>query len=1203
MNAVTPTWRRAWAALAAAAVVLVGGLVLPATEAVADQLPYPAGMQERLPSTVSANPLPTVQIDSGVVWSLAVVGNTVYAGGNFANVRPAGAAAGTNRTPRGNFVAFDIRTGQLNQSFAPSFNGQVKVVRRSPDGSRIYVGGSFTSVTMPGGTPQTRFNIAAFSTATGELLTSFRPAVGGSYVNAIAATDTAVYVGGLISAGNGVSRQNLMAFSTSTGALLSWAPTTNRQVDTMVMTPDLDKVVVGGRFTTVNGVEQRGLVALHSSSGAVLPWIAPTVIKNGYNDSPFAGKAGIYALSADATAIYGTGWVLGTQTAGNFEGVFAVEPDSGAIRWLDDCRGDTYDAYSDGMNNVYKVGHAHDCVPIGAFPQGFPEPGNLRHSQALTGEVMGTLSTSPYNGTRYKDWSGWPAPAMRNWFPDWTTGSFTGQGQAAWTVTGSGDYVVVGGEFPYVNGQLQQGLVRFGREGVGIAGTGTERPRLSGASWTPTALSVVRGTVRVSIPENWDRDDMSLTYQLFRTGVSAPVATSTSSSTFWDTMTVTLKESGLTPGQTYSYRVVARDPDGNTATSSTASVTVASTAASAYSQAVLSDNANLLWQLGGPTSSAATDWADGNDGAAATGVGSTAASAILGDSTGATTFDGTSNGRLASNARVGVGDAFTLELWMRTTTTSGGKLIGYGNRALGSTSNVYDRHIYMRNDGRLTFGVNPGPVRTITSTAAYNDGQWHHVAATLGSSGMTLMVDGVVVASNTSVTSAQKVIQPSLEPFVGYWRIGGDSLSGWPTRPSSDNFRGDLDAVAVYPSALSQTDLREHHQIAKVNQPPVHQAPDAVIASTPTWLSVAFDGTQSVAYDGATIAGYAWDFGDGETSSELSPVHVYDAAGTYEVTLVVTDSQGVRSGTAVASVTVSAAPVHQAPEAVIASTATGLSVQFDGTQSVAHDGATIIGYAWDFGDGTTSTQPSPVHAYAAAGTYVVTLVVTDSEGAVSQSTSASVAVSPTVIVANDVFSRTVASGWGSADVGGAWTTSSGLSVSGGRGLLTSTAARQTRTAYLAGVSAQDVDATLAVSLDKQVDGSGAHVNVALRRTTSGEYRLKLIYSASGAITVHLARLVGTTETLLASRTLSGTFSAGEVVNLRFQAETAGASTTLRSKVWRTTDSEPSTWLTTASDSQSVLQVPGQVGVSTYLSGTVTTIPLVVSIDDLLVTQL
>ncbi len=70
-------------------------LALPSQPAAAE--PSPIG--QNLPTMVSATALPTVQID-GVAWSTEVVGNTVYAGGRFTNARPAGAAAGTNLTPR-----------------------------------------------------------------------------------------------------------------------------------------------------------------------------------------------------------------------------------------------------------------------------------------------------------------------------------------------------------------------------------------------------------------------------------------------------------------------------------------------------------------------------------------------------------------------------------------------------------------------------------------------------------------------------------------------------------------------------------------------------------------------------------------------------------------------------------------------------------------------------------------------------------------------------------------------------------------------------------------------------------------------------------------------------------------------------------------------------------------------------------------------
>jgi hypothetical protein len=132
----------------------------------------------------------------------------------------------------------------------------------------------------------------------------------------------------------------------------------------------------------------------------------------------------------------------------------------------------------------------------------------------------------------------------------------------------------------------------------------------------------------------------------------------------------------------------------------------------------------------------------------------------------------------------------------------GGELIGFGNQQTG-LSTYYDRMIYMRDDGHLVFGAYTGTEATIASTAAFNDSQWHHVAASLGSGGMRLYVDGVLHASDATVTSG--------EYFTGYWRIGGDRLYGWPNPPSSFYFAGHLDEVAVYGSQLTTERIQAHY--------------------------------------------------------------------------------------------------------------------------------------------------------------------------------------------------------------------------------------------------------------------------------------------------------------------------------------------------------------------------------------------------------
>jgi hypothetical protein len=165
----------------------------------------------------TAKPLPTTQID-GVAWSQEVVGRRVFVAGGFSNARPAGAAPGTQLTPRRNLLAYDIDTGELDVNFMPDLNASALVVEASPDGSRVYVGGVFTEANGVA-----RQRIAAYSVATGELIESFAPPLNGP-VRAIAVTNDAVYVGGDFTAVGTSPRKRLAAFRPSDGSLLGWSP-------------------------------------------------------------------------------------------------------------------------------------------------------------------------------------------------------------------------------------------------------------------------------------------------------------------------------------------------------------------------------------------------------------------------------------------------------------------------------------------------------------------------------------------------------------------------------------------------------------------------------------------------------------------------------------------------------------------------------------------------------------------------------------------------------------------------------------------------------------------------------------------------------------------------------------------------------------------------------------------------------------------
>jgi len=148
---------------------------------------------------------------------------------------------------------------------------------------------------------------------------------------------------------------------------------------------------------------------------------------------------------------------------------------------------------------------------------------------------------------------------------------------------------------------------------------------------------------------------------------------------------------------------------------------------------------------------------------------------------------------------------YSLEMWFKTTTTSGGKLIGFGNAMTGQSSS-YDRQIYMTNSGSLIFGIFDGSGHTVQTSSSYNDGNWHYVVGTWGNNTMKLYVD-----NNNSVCGGACTTAGGEQAYSGYWRLGYDNLAWWPSAPSSYYFSGTIDEAAVYNYALSATQVSNHY--------------------------------------------------------------------------------------------------------------------------------------------------------------------------------------------------------------------------------------------------------------------------------------------------------------------------------------------------------------------------------------------------------
>ena len=132
---------------------------------------------------------------------------------------------------------------------------------------------------------------------------------------------------------------------------------------------------------------------------------------------------------------------------------------------------------------------------------------------------------------------------------------------------------------------------------------------------------------------------------------------------------------------------------------------------------------------------------------------------------------------------------------------------------------------------------------------------------------------------------------------------------------------------------------------------------------------------------------YQWDFGDDEgTSAQSSPAYVYDSPGTYTVTVTVTDSAG-QSDNATTEIVVEEAP-NEPPtiEQIISpdSAEVGDDLTFTAIAFDDSDSNNQLQYTWDFDDGSTSAGISTTQSYDSAGTYDVSVTVTDSNGESTQ---------------------------------------------------------------------------------------------------------------------------------------------------------------------------------------------------------------------------
>jgi len=245
---------------------------------------------------------------------------------------------------------------------------------------------------------------------------------------------------------------------------------------------------------------------------------------------------------------------------------------------------------------------------------------------------------------------------------------------------------------------------------------------------------------------------------------------------------------------------------------------------------------------------------------------------------------------------------------------------------------------------------------------------WQAQAQNAGNAQFTINHSGFYGGPSPTVVEVdQRVTSPYLINQLGAFYFN----SGTTTVELSDLADGVVvaDVVALMPVDNPMSLLRAEF------------GADAVAGAGP--LAVQFaDGSHTYG-DGAVflenpaITAWEWDFGDGTTSGEQNPLHTYAEPGLYTVSLTITDESGAQSTeTKEEFIAVDTAPALQAEfmaDTLYGSTKT--LVRFQDQSS-----GDITSWHWDFGDGVTSAERNPQHAFRSTGTFTVTLTVTGPSG-------------------------------------------------------------------------------------------------------------------------------------------------------------------------------------------------------------------------------
>ncbi|HEX2307266.1 MAG TPA: PKD domain-containing protein [Jatrophihabitantaceae bacterium] len=887
----------------------------------------------------------TPNIDNGTVFAINQAGNTVFTGGSFTSVTPVGGSS----VGRTYVLGFDATTGALS-GFAPVLNGTVYAIWPGPTAGTVYVGGQFSTVN---GVKSK--GITLLNASTGAIVSGFKPPALDGIVYSIRVAKGQLLISGTFTKADAATRQGMASLNPNTGALTSYAQVqftghhnyngsgANGAVGPKAMdvSPDGTKLMVIGNFKQADGLarDQAAMINLGSTSAAVDPnwatlqytaacfnWAFDSYVRDvqfapdgsyyvivatggsgtntdgsrslcdtaarfestasGSNVQPtwvdYTGQDSLWSVAVTGTAVYVGGHQRWLNNANGFDyagagsvprpGLAALDPDSGVpFSWNPGRNPRGAGAYSlfASANGVY-VGSDTDYIgnfqylhkKIAYFPLtgGTTVPSKAVASLPANVYLAGQLPNGNTSNVLYRVDAGGPAIGAVDNGPDWVADGSDSDPGAQYRNTGSNS----AGWSP-------------------------------GASVNPSVPSTTPSAIFNS--ERWDPGDANEMHWSFPVAAGTPVEVRLYfANRYGGTSGVGQRvfDVALDGTTVLDHYDIVADVGDQTGTMKAFDITSPGNITIDFTHEVENPliNGIEIVKQGAPPSGSVDDLdyramngttigplTQINGGGVNWGsvrgafmVGNTMYYGLSSGTFYKTTFDGTTLG--ASTAVDPYNDPF----WSNVDTGSGQTYRGVISPYYSELSSVTGAFY---NSGNLYYTLS-GQSKLF----------WRNFNPESG-------IIGDVEFSSSGANMSQ-VAGMFLSGSTLYWASKTDgALHSVPFSNSTVSTTGD--SVVSSPST-DGNDWRSRNLFAYGPPTFPNQLPTASATGGCTGQTCDFDGTNSSDPDGS-IASYAWDFGDGTTGTGATPTHHYNQAGTYTVSLVVTDNRGGQSTPSTTTVT------------------------------------------------------------------------------------------------------------------------------------------------------------------------------------------------------------------------------------------------------------------------------------------------------------